>query len=177
MDPNHFKDDDSADITDVEALDIADYSLTPTKAAMDDAARAIHEALTALQQDYYIFGGYACIKLTASSRTTQDLDIVVPNHATRAWQDNDPFHKTKEGYVYLSHRDMCQIGLDIMVGGFQAFPSPDHAEIVEVDGIRFLGRKQQLMLHFQRFSLGKGPKIEENVSTSRPRCCIPGTKD
>jgi hypothetical protein len=114
----------------------------PPQGDLYQCAIFLHEELNKAQVPYYFCGGFACINVGMTARTTSDIDIAVPNHhgynTLLGILSRPPFIQDSTGtlpkdsyYFYVESNDSF-VEVDGIIAGFMAFPSIDKATIVQV---------------------------------------------
>lgn len=86
---------------------------------------------------YYFVGGFACINVGMTARTTADIDIVVPNGAVGYGTLLDllstgPFVKHGDNYYFYVESTGSFVEVDGIIGGWQAFPELTKARLIKV---------------------------------------------
>jgi hypothetical protein len=103
----------------------------------------LHAQLNKQGVPYYFVGGFACINVGMTARTTSDIDIAVPN-GNKGYGvlldifSHAPFIQDKSGvlppdnYYFYVETSGNFIEVDGVIAGFMAFPTLDQAKVVEV---------------------------------------------
>lgn len=108
----------------------------PTQRDLYVCAMWLHEELSKKNVQYYFCGGFACINVGMTARTTADIDIAVPNGAVGYGTLLDlfttgPFIKHGDNYYfYVSGGNFVEV--DGIIAGWQAFPELTKARIHKV---------------------------------------------
>ncbi|CAJ2514033.1 Uu.00g021520.m01.CDS01 [Anthostomella pinea] len=109
----------------------------------------LHTQLKARKVDYYFCGGFACINVGMTARTTSGIDIAVPNgsHGYGTLLDifsRPPFIQDKTGvlppdsYYFYVESSGNFVEVDGVIAGFMAFPEFDPSKVIQV------GKQMQL---------------------------------
>ncbi|POS81281.1 hypothetical protein DHEL01_v200331 [Diaporthe helianthi] len=109
----------------------------PTQRALYQAALWLHSELTKKQVQYYFVGGFACINVGMTARTTADIDIAVPNGAVGYGTLLDlfasgPFTKHGDNYYFYVAQTGAFVEVDGIIAGWQAFPELTKARLIKV---------------------------------------------
>lgn len=114
----------------------------PTQGDLYRCAMYLHGQLNQAQVPYYFCGGFACINVGMTARTTSDIDIAVPNgnHGYGTLLNilsRPPFIQDKTGtlpqnsYYFYVESTGNFVEVDGIIAGFMAFPTIDEATIVK----------------------------------------------
>ncbi|KAK3897272.1 hypothetical protein C8A05DRAFT_39184 [Staphylotrichum tortipilum] len=124
---------------------------SPPQRDLYQCAMYLHGELTRANVSYYFCGGFACINVGMTARTTADIDIAVPNgaHGYGTLLDilsRTPFIQDKTGtlpadahYFYVESSGNF-VEVDGIIAGFMAFPTLEQANVVRAG--------QQMQLNF-----------------------------
>ncbi|KAM4060115.1 hypothetical protein HRG_002276 [Hirsutella rhossiliensis] len=121
----------------------------PPQRDLYSCALHLHKELKRANVPYYFCGGFACINVGMTARTTSDIDIAVPNgaHGYGTLLDifsKPPFIQDKTGVLpsdsqyFFAESGGTFVEVDGIIAGFMAFPTLDQAGIVR------LGQQMQL---------------------------------
>jgi hypothetical protein len=102
----------------------------------------LHAELTRAGVSYYFCGGFACINVGMTARTTSDIDIAVPN-GTHGYGtllnilSRPPFIQDTTGtlpsdahYFYVESSGNF-VEVDGIIAGFMAFPTVEQARVIQ----------------------------------------------
>ncbi|KAL1849367.1 hypothetical protein Daus18300_013298 [Diaporthe australafricana] len=109
---------------------------TPSQYDLYQCAIWLNKELSAKNVQYYFCGGFACINVGMTARTTSDIDIAVPNGAVGYGTLLDmfstgPFIKHGDNhYFYTPNGSFVEV--DGIIAGWQAFPELTKARIIKV---------------------------------------------
>jgi hypothetical protein len=113
-------------------------------------AMFLHDQLAARGVPYYFCGGFACINVAMTARTTADIDVAVPTGQAGLGQlhvilDLPEFVTDKEKYLSESPFFYVEdtgslVEVDGIMAGFQAFPAVSEADTMRV------GQKEMVFL-------------------------------
>lgn len=109
-------------------------------------AMYLHQKLNDRKVPYYFLGGFACINVAMTARTTADIDIAVPNgqEGYGALLDifaHAPFVQDTEGiisqdaYFFFVESTGRFVEVDGVLAGFMAFPRIEDAGTIEVENL------------------------------------------
>lgn len=141
----------------------------------------LHSHLKARNVDYYFCGGFACINVGMTARSTSDIDIAVPNGQSGYGTLLDIFARPpfiqdrtgflpKDSYYFYVESSGNFVEVDGIIAGFMAFPEVDTSKIVRVGGdlhLNFLEPTNLLMLKLSSWAnetRRKGPKRSGDMS-------------
>lgn len=141
----------------------------------------LHAELSRANVPYYFCGGFACINVGMTARTTSDIDIAVPNgnHGYGTLLDilsRPPFIQDKTGILpmnsYYFHVESSGnfVEVDGIIAGYMAFPTIDQASIIQVGQhmqLNFLEPAALLRLKLTSWAnetRRKGPKRYGDIS-------------
>jgi len=136
----------------------------PSPQQIREAAEAIKYSLRG--QVYALIGGAACSML-GSSRETEDVDIVVPQDATkytRSLLRNQPMYfKVESNTAYTYYKSDPRVEIEILAPpGMFKERFDNNTAVVEVNGVRIL--KPSLILNAKCKSiLGRAYKAKKNT--------------
>ncbi|EHK96084.1 hypothetical protein M7I_8219 [Glarea lozoyensis 74030] len=155
---------------------------SPPQRDLYSCAIYLHNELSKRNVPYYFCGGFACINVGMTARTTSDIDIAVPNGPdgfgvllnilSRA-----PFIQDKTGvlprgsYYFFVQSSGTFVEIDGIMAGFMGFPTFDPAKIVQTSQqqlqLKFLEPSELLRLKFSTWAnetRRKGPKRQGDIS-------------
>lgn len=97
----------------------------------------LHQELSEKGVQYYFCGGFACINVGMTARTTADIDIAVPNGAVGYGTLLDlfttgPFMKSGDNQYFYVASSGKFVEVDGIIAGWQAFPKLTEARITKV---------------------------------------------
>lgn len=141
----------------------------------------LHTQLTNRKVPYYFCGGFACINVGMTARTTADIDIAVPNGnsgygSLLEIMSQPPFIQDRDGvlpkdsYYFYSKSSGNFIEVDGIIAGFMAFPELTKARIVKAGAsmqLNFLEPAGLLRLKLSSWAnetRRKGPKRNGDMS-------------
>lgn len=141
----------------------------------------LHTELNKHNVPYYFCGGFACINVGMTARTTADIDIVVPNGEqgfgilldilSRAPFIQDKTETLpKDTYYFYVESTGNFVEVDSIIAGFMAYPSLNEARIVKAGAqmqLNFLEPAGLLRLKLSSWaneSRRKGPKRSGDMS-------------
>ena len=113
----------------------------PNQRDLYQCAIYLNSKLQEIAVPYYFCGGFACINVGMTARTTSDIDIAVPNGAQGFGRLLDilsrhPFIQDttgtlpKDSYYFYVESSGKFVEVDAIIAGFMAFPAVDQARIV-----------------------------------------------
>lgn len=109
----------------------------PTQRDLYQCAMWLHQELSKKKVQYYFCGGFACINVGMTARTTADIDIAVPNGAVGYGTLLDmfstgPFVKHGDNHYFYVATTGSFVEVDGIIAGWQAFPELTKARILKV---------------------------------------------
>lgn len=111
-----------------------------------ECAIYLHHELTKSKVPYYFLGGFACINVAMTARTTADIDIAVPNGQNgfgvllEIFQ-RPPFIQDTEGvlpqdsYFFFVQSSGRFVEVDGVLAGFMAFPKIEDASMIRLQNL------------------------------------------
>lgn len=109
----------------------------PTQRDLYQCAMWLHQELSKKNVQYYFCGGFACINVGMTARTTADIDIAVPNGAIGYGTlldlfSSGPFVKHGDNQYFYVTTTGSFGEVDGIIAGWQAFPGLTKARILKV---------------------------------------------
>lgn len=115
----------------------------PSQADLYNCALYLHKNLAEKGVNYYFCGGFACINVGMTARTTSDIDIAVPNGREGYGVLLDilgkpPFFKDRTGvlpegsYYYFVETSGKFVEVDGVLMGLPPFPTWEDAKVIQV---------------------------------------------
>ncbi|KAK4143248.1 uncharacterized protein C8A04DRAFT_29063 [Dichotomopilus funicola] len=115
---------------------------SPPQRDLYHCAMYLHNELSRANVSYYFCGGFACINVGMTARTTSDIDIAVPNGnqgygALLGILSKPPFIQDvtgtlpRDSYYFFVESSGNFVEVDGIIAGFMAFPTIEQAKIIQ----------------------------------------------
>ncbi|KAK3306332.1 uncharacterized protein B0T15DRAFT_137774 [Chaetomium strumarium] len=154
---------------------------TPPQTDLYRCAMYLHQKLSEAGVPYYFCGGFACINVGMTARSTADIDIAVPNGAHGYGTllnilSRPPFIQDKTGtlprdsYYFFVESSGNFVEVDGVIAGFMQFPTLEQAKVIQAGKtmkLNFLEPTGLLKLKFDAWSKKsrrEGPKRNGDIT-------------